>query len=75
MLALLALVGCFSLLSVCAICRRPGVALFTVVTLSNRRSKLTALGSKLYGLLWIFCVGIATLSLLYPSAFMHHAGR
>jgi hypothetical protein len=72
MLALLGLVGCLSLLLVCASCRRPGVALFTVITLSNRKRTLTALGSTLYVVFWTFCVVIITLSLLYPNAFMHH---
>ncbi|VXB48325.1 hypothetical protein BURKHO8Y_140081 [Burkholderia sp. 8Y] len=74
MLALPGLVGCFSLLLVCVTCRQPGVRLFTVITLSNRKRTLTALGSTLYLVCWVFCVVVIALSLLYPSAFMHHAG-
>ncbi|WP_159835143.1 hypothetical protein [Burkholderia sp. 8Y] len=48
--------------------------LFTVITLSNRKRTLTALGSTLYLVCWVFCVVVIALSLLYPSAFMHHAG-
>ncbi len=72
MLALLGLVGCFSLLLICATCRRPGVSLFTVARSSNRRHKLTPLGSRLYLIMSMFCIAIVTLSLLYPNAFMHH---
>ncbi|MDR5853496.1 hypothetical protein P9239_16630 [Caballeronia sp. LZ062] len=72
MLALPGLVGCFLLLLVCASCRRPGVRLFTVITLSNRQRTLTPLGSTLYLVVWVFCVAVITLSLLFPNAFMHH---
>ena len=63
MLALFALAGGFSLLLVCITCRQPGVRLFTVITLPNRKRTLTRVG-----------VAIITLSLLYPSAFMQHRG-
>ncbi|WP_250532909.1 hypothetical protein [Caballeronia sp. AZ10_KS36] len=48
------------------------MAWFTVITLSNRKRTLTALGCTLYVVFWTFCVVVIMLSLLYPNAFMHH---
>ncbi|WP_244847794.1 hypothetical protein [Caballeronia sp. SL2Y3] len=48
------------------------MAWFTVITLSNRKCTLTALGSTLYVVFWTFWVVVIMLSLLSPNAFLHH---
>lgn len=56
---MLLLIGAGGLLTTIGVCRKPGINYFSIVTVFNRKDKLTEKGAKLY----VVFFGIALLGL------------
>ncbi|MGF6775850.1 OB-fold protein [Paraburkholderia sp. GAS334] len=64
---MVALIGFFGLFAVMAICRQPNVKFFSVITLWNRKQKLTPLGSKLHLLFSVVLLAGIALNFAYRT--------